>query len=119
MSQHSPISSTRGFRVDVYQKEDVTVVECHGKLTVENTPLLKSEAKSVMGPKKRLVLDLKQVPFMDSSGLGTIVGLYVSARTSRCEFALVNANPQIRELLGISNLLLLFESAGRHGGKYI
>ena len=56
---------------------------------------------------------------MDSSGLGTIVGLYVSARTSRCEFTLVNANPQIRELLGISNLLLLFESAGRHGGKYI
>ncbi len=117
MSQHSPISSTRGFRVHIYQREDTTVVECHGKLTVENAPLLKSEAKSMIGPKKRIVLDLKEVPLMDSSGLGTIVGLYVSARTSRCEFKLVNANQQIRELLGISNLLLLFESTGRHGGR--
>jgi anti-sigma B factor antagonist len=119
MTQHSPISSTRGFRVHSYQKEDATVVECHGKLTVENAPLLKSEAKSMIGPKKRIVLDLKEVPFMDSAGLGTIVGLYVSASTSRCEFSMVNASQQIRELLGISNLLLLFESAGRHGGKMI
>jgi anti-anti-sigma factor len=119
MSQNSPISSTRGFRVHIYQSEDAMVVECHGKLTVENAPLLKSEARSIMGGKKRIVLDLKEVPFMDSAGLGTIVGLYVSARTSRCEFKLVNANQQIRELLGISNLLLLFESTGRHGGKLL
>ena len=119
MPQDSPISSTRGFRVHIYENEGATVVECHGKLTVENAPLLKSEAKSVMGAKKRIVLDLKEVPFLDSSGLGTIVGLYVSARTSRCEFKMVNANQQIRELLGISNLLLLFESTGRHGGKLL
>jgi anti-sigma B factor antagonist len=119
MSQHSPISSTRGFRVYSYQRGDSTVVECHGKLTVENAPLLKSELKSVIGKKERIVLDLKEVPMMDSSGLGTIVGLYVSAKTSRCEFSMVNANQQIRELLGISNLLLLFETAGRHGGKLL
>jgi anti-sigma B factor antagonist len=119
MPQDSPISSTRGFRVHIYQSEDATVVECHGKLTVENAPLLKSEARSVIGQKKRLVLDLKEVPFMDSSGLGTLAGLYVSARTSRCEFRLLHANAQIRELLGISNLLLLFETAGRHGGRWV
>jgi hypothetical protein len=45
------------------------------------------------------------------------MGLYVSARTNRCAFGLINANKQIRELLGISNLLSLFEAAGRHGGK--
>jgi len=56
---------------------------------------------------------------MDSSGLGTIVGLYVSARTRRCAFELMNANRQIRELFGISNLLSLFEAAGRHGGKML
>jgi anti-anti-sigma factor len=86
---------------------------------VENTPLLRSEMKSIMEQKKRIVLDLKEVPFMDSSGLGTLVGLYVSAKTSRCEFQMVNANQQIRELLKISNLLLLFESTGRHGGKWM
>jgi anti-anti-sigma factor len=119
MSQHSPISSTRGFRVANHRKEDTTVVECHGKLTVENAPLLRSEMKSIMEQQKRIVLDLKEVPFMDSAGLGTLVGLYVSAKTHRCEFRMVNANQQILDLLKISNLLLLFESAGRHGGKWM
>jgi anti-anti-sigma factor len=119
MAQHSPISSTRGFRVANRLKEDTTVVECHGKLTVENAPLLRSEMKLIMEQQKRIVLDLKEVPFMDSAGLGTLVGIYVSAKTHRCEFKLVNANQQILELLRISNLLLLFESAGRHGGKWM
>ena len=119
MQQSSPISSTRGFRVQCIEGNVSIVVECHGKLTAENAPLLKSEVKSLIGQKKRIVLDLKNVPLIDSSGLGTIAGLYVSARTGRCEFALINANEQIRELLGISNLLKLFEAAGRHGGRIV
>ncbi len=117
MSQDLPSSSTRGFRVHSYSSEGVTVVECHGKLTSENAPLLKAEVRGMIGSHKRILLDLKEVPMMDSSGLGTLMGLYVSARTNWCAFGLINANKQIRELLGISNLLSLFEAAGRHGGK--
>jgi len=95
------------------------VVECHGKLTAENAPLLRSEVRNMIPNQKRIILDLKEVPLMDSAGLGTIMGLYVSARTRRCAFELMNANQQIRELLGISNLLSLFEAAGRHGGKML
>jgi anti-sigma B factor antagonist len=119
MSHSWPIDSTRGFRVHCYQTEDATVVECHGKLTHENAPLLRSETKNLMGQKKRIVLDLKEVPMVDSSGLGTIAGLYVSARTRGQIFELVNANRQIRELFGISKLLTLFEAAGRYGGKIV
>ncbi len=95
------------------------MVECHGKLTAENAPLLRSEVRNMIPNQKRIILDLKEVPLMDSAGLGTIMGLYVSARTRRCAFELMNANQQIRELLGISNLLSLFEAAGRHGGKML
>lgn len=119
MSESWPIDSTRGFRVHFYETEDAIVVECYGRLTNENAPLLRSEAKSVMGQKKRMVLDLKEVPMMDSSGLGTIVGLYVSARTKGNIFELVNANKQIQALFGISKLLTLFEAAGRYGGKIV
>ncbi len=100
-----------------YETEDATFVECFGKLTAENVPLLNSEAKSRMGRKKRMVLDLREVPMIDSSGLGTIMGLYASAITKGSKLELVNANQQIRELLGISKLLLLFEPVGRHGGR--
>jgi anti-anti-sigma factor len=117
MSHDSAYRSTRGFRIHSYLQEGATVVECHGKLTAENAPLLKSEVRNMIPNQKRIILDLKEVPLMDSAGLGTIVGLYVSARTRRCAFELINANQQIRELFGISNLLSLFEAVGRQGGK--
>lgn len=119
MTKNLEYGSARGFRVHSYSREDATVMECHGKLTAENAPLLKSEVREMIPNQKRIILDLKEVPLMDSSGLGTIVGLYVSARTRRCALELMNANQQIRELFGISNLLSLFEPAGRHGGKMI
>ncbi|MFI5057878.1 MAG: STAS domain-containing protein [Candidatus Acidiferrales bacterium] len=117
MTKDLAYRSARGFRVNSYAQEGATVVECHGKLTAENAPLLKSEVREMIPNQKRIILDLKEVPLMDSSGLGTIVGLFVSARTRRCSLELINANKQIRELFGISNLLSLFEAAGRHGGK--
>src|SRR4029077_4577630 len=86
MSQDSPSSSTRGFRVHSYSSEGATVVECHGKLTSENAPLLKAEVRGMIRAHARVLLDLKEVPLMDSSGLGTVMGLYVSARTNRCAF---------------------------------
>ena len=119
MTEDSAYRSARGFRVESHAQADCTVVECHGKLTAENAPLLKSEVKVIIPNQKRIILDLKEVPLMDSSGLGTIVGLYVAARTRRCSLELINANKQIRELFGISNLLSIFEPAGRHGGKMI
>jgi anti-sigma B factor antagonist len=117
MTDESPISLTRGFRVECSPRKNSTIVSCHGRLTSENAPLLKSEVKNLFPSAKRIVVDLKDVPSMDSAGLGALAALYVSARTRGCPFVLVNANAQIRELLGISNLLLLFEAAGRHGRK--
>ncbi len=117
MTKDPAYGSARGFRVHSFAREDTTVVECHGKLTVENTALLKNEVRELIPNRKRIILDLKEVPLMDSSGLGTLVSLYVSARTRRCALELINANQQIRELFGISNLLSLFEPAGRHGGR--
>jgi anti-anti-sigma factor len=119
LTKDSAYGSTRGFRLHSYAREDATMVECHGKLTVENAPLLKSAVREMIPNHRRIILDLKEVPLMDSSGLGTIVGLYVSARTRRCAVELMNANQQIRELFGISNLLSLFEPAGRHGGRMV
>jgi anti-anti-sigma factor len=117
LTKDSAYGSTRGFRLHSYAREDATVMECHGKLTAENAPLLKREVREMIPNHRRIILDLKEVPLMDSSGLGTIVGLYVSARTRRCALELMNANQLIRELFGISNLLSLFEPAGRHGGR--
>jgi len=99
--------------------EDLLVAECHGKLTFENTPALKEAIQDKIRGRKRIVIDLKEVPTLDSSGLGSIVGLYVSARTRSCQLEVVNASRQIRDLFAMTNLLSLFEPAGRHNSKSI
>jgi anti-anti-sigma factor len=117
MSNEQPGSSTRGFRVEVYEAEGKLVVACHGSLTFENSPLLKEEVRGKIPQHKKIMLDLKEVPRMDSSGLGAVVGLYVSARTRGCKLELVNANQAVRDLFSMTNLLLLFEEMGRSRGK--
>jgi len=110
-------SSARGFRVQRKELEECSVVECFGRLTSENVPMLKEEMREACGRKGRILLDLKEVPMMDSSGLGALVALHVSARTRGCRLEVVNASKQILELFSMTNVLSLFEAAGRCGGR--
>ena len=111
------VSTARGFRVRRKESEDCTVVECFGRLTSENVPLLKDAMREACERKVRIVLDLREVPMMDSSGLGAVVTLHVSARRRGCNLEVVNASKQILELFSVTNLLSLFEAAGRCGGR--
>jgi anti-anti-sigma factor len=54
---------------------------------------------------------------MDSSGLGALVGLYISAKSAKCEFQLHNLSPRIRDLLSLANVLSVFEECGRTGTR--
>jgi anti-sigma B factor antagonist len=110
-------NSARGFRVQRSELEDCTVVECFGRLTSENVPLLKDSMCEACERKVRIVLDLKEVPMMDSSGLGAVVTLHVSARTRGRRLEVVNASKQILELFSVMNVLSLFEATGRCGGR--
>jgi anti-anti-sigma factor len=117
MTENNVASSARGFRVHRRELEDGSVVECFGRLTSENVPLLKDAMREACERKGRIVLDLKEVPMMDSSGLGAVVTLHVSARTRGCRLEVVNASKQILELFSITNVLSLFEATGRCGGR--
>ncbi len=115
MEGSSAASSARGFLVQRRDSEDCTVMECFGRLTSENVPLLKDAMREACERKVRIVLDLKEVPMMDSSGLGAVVTLHVSARTRGCRLEVVNASKQILELFSMTNVLSLFEATGRCG----
>jgi anti-sigma B factor antagonist len=117
MHRNDAWSSARGFHAERTDQEDGCVVKCFGRLTSENVPLLKETMREAFAKKGRIILDLKEVPMMDSSGLGAVVTLHVSARTRGCRLEVVNASKQIIELFSITNVLSLFEPAGRHGGR--
>jgi anti-sigma B factor antagonist len=101
--------------LNIHVEVGAAIVKCSGRLIAESSGMLKSQVKSMIPREKRIVLDLTDLAGMDSSGLGTIVGLYVSARNGKCELQLVNLSAKVRELLGLSNLLGVFGDCGKYG----
>ena len=109
-----PISAS-GFSMRTETCDGVTMVFCAGRLTSEHSETLKKCGRSLVPQAKRLVLDFAEIVRMDSSGLGALVGIYVSAKKANCEFLLINYNNSIKDLLGITNVLSMFEDCARSG----
>ena len=90
-------------------------VRVHGKLVAGVGDLLYQPVSKLLPQYTRVVLDLSELTRMDSMGLGTLVRLYVSARSAGCSLELINLGKQIRLLLGTAHLLTAFKVAGEHG----
>ena len=84
---------------------DNTLIKCHGSIVSETAGELKQLVKPMIPKRRRIVLDLTGVNFVDSSGLGTLVGLKVSAGSAAyCTLEFVNFSPHLKELLKITKL---------------
>jgi anti-sigma B factor antagonist len=103
-----------GMKLRICKQEEATLVVCSGWLTASVKEEFKAEIHCLIPETKRLVLDLSNVAFMDSSGLGALVGLYVTARRAGAELQLINLSQRVRELLGMTNLLSIFETCGQY-----
>lgn len=110
----APASPT-GLHLYAYQWDKVTVVECTGRLTIEHSDELKSRVRALIPDAKGVILDLRGVGRMDSAGLGALVALYISAKKANCDFMVANYNQSIKALLGLTNLLSVFESCAQSG----
>lgn len=91
---------------------DSTIVRCTGKLVATTTGVLQSEIRELLPRSKRVVLDLTDLGYMDSSGLGSIIGLYVSAKSAGSKLEVINLSQRVRHLFSITNVLSLFETCG-------
>jgi anti-anti-sigma factor len=105
-----------GLTLDIERTGTTVVVRCHGKL-LAGDEILYNTVKQLLPDSKRIVLDLTDLTRMDSMGLGTLVRLYVSARSSGCTLELMNLGKQVRLLLGTAHLLSAFTIVGEHGIK--
>jgi anti-sigma B factor antagonist len=101
--------------LEIERKDSEAVVTCHGKLVADGCSTLYATVHPLIGEYKRIVLDLTDLAYMDSMGIGTLVGLYVSAKSRGCELPLINLGKRVRELLGLTHLLSVFTVIGEHG----
>ena len=90
---------------------EVTTLRCHGRLINQTAGEVKDIVKPLIPQGGTIVIDLNDVTFLDSLGLGTLVGLKVSAiNEGYCTLKLVNLRPRVQELLKLTNLTKLFAS---------
>lgn len=102
-----------------YFPEHVVVVLCHGRLVSGATDVLSATVRELIPECKRIVLDLADVQHTDSLGLGTLVRLYVAARSAGCSLELMHLSKQVRHLLGLTNLFEVFTVIGESGIKFM
>jgi len=106
----------RIFTLDIDQS-GTPIVKCHGRLVSGVSNLLYVEVSRLIPGHKRIVLDLTDLTHMDSMGIGTLVRLYVSARSGGCDLELLNLGKQIQQLLIRTNLLSVFTIIGEENIK--
>lgn len=91
---------------------DVTILDLKGKMTLgEGDELLKDRINSLVGQgKKKLLLNLEGVPYIDSAGLGEVVRTYTTVSRQGGKLKLLNLTKRIQDLLSITKLLTVFET---------
>jgi len=103
--------------LEIDRAGNAAVVRCRGKLVVGVNDFLYIKVSQLIPDTKRIVLDLTDLTLVDSTGLGTLVRLYLSAKSAGCNLELTKLGKQIRRLLGVSNLLSVFTIIGEHNIK--
>ena len=96
----------------VYEKDGVTVLELKGTITLGSGDVnMRDKIKELLGQgHKQIVIDLGEVSFMDSTGLGELVAAYTTARHQQATLKLSNLTKKIKDLLSITQLAAVFES---------
>src|SRR5579864_4541817 len=90
---------------------DVLVIQCHGRIVVgKEVFTLHSYVGDSFVKYSDVVLQLEQVEFVDSSGLGALVRLMQAARSKGGDLKLSGLPPQLRKTLQMTNLLSQFEA---------
>ena len=89
----------------------VTVLQLAGRVTLgDESSQLRTKIKDLLAQgKKRLVLDLGNVSYIDSAGLGTLVAGYTSAQSQGANIKLANLTKRFNEQLNITKLVTVFE----------
>jgi anti-sigma B factor antagonist len=103
-----PEESEKVLTFEIEREGDKAVVKCHGRLVAGTTEELNQEVKSLLPQTKLIVVDLAELTYVDSTGLGALVRLHASARKVGCEFKLLHLGKQLRNVLKLTNLLSVF-----------
>jgi anti-sigma B factor antagonist len=90
----------------------VSILDLSGKIVLgEGDGQVKERIKDLLSDgQRRILLNLAEVNYIDSAGLGTLIGSYTTAKRDGGSLKLVNLTKRIRDLLAITKLITVFET---------
>jgi anti-sigma B factor antagonist len=93
---------------------DTTLVECSGRIVLgDESANFRHLVEDLLTECKQIVLDLGEVTYIDSTGLGVLVGLLNSAQKGGGNIKLAQLKPRLIDVLGVTKLMTLFETFDR------
>jgi anti-sigma B factor antagonist len=105
--------------IEKYQKNAETIVFVGGEIDAYTAPKLKEELFALAeGQNRSIIVSLKDVSYLDSTGLGVFIGLFKQIETNNGELKLINLSDRLKrlfEITGLNNIISI--STKSEGGK--
>jgi anti-sigma B factor antagonist len=97
-------------QVDVSKEGDIVVVAVEGDLDASTSPDLRAKFEEFIGQGENLyVIDLAEVPFMDSSGIAALVNLFKRVRIGAGDVRLCSLREEIMKIFRLTRLDRVFD----------
>ncbi len=98
--------------IDTRSVNGVTIVDLHGRVTIgEGSRVIREKIRELLeNGNKDILLNLGDVSYVDSAGIGELVSSYTTVTNQGGQFKLLHLTKKIRELLAITKLLTVFDS---------
>ena len=90
---------------------DIKILDCSGRITLgEGTMVVRNAVRELLKDNdKKIILNLAEVNYIDSSGIGELVSTYTTVTSNGGQLKLLGLTKKIHELLAITKLLTVFE----------
>ncbi|HEV8048376.1 MAG TPA: STAS domain-containing protein [Terriglobales bacterium] len=93
------------------QVDGVSIVDCSGRITLgEGSVILRDTVRELLSKgQKKILLNLGEVSYIDSSGIGELVSAFTTVRNQGGELKLLNLTKKVHDLLQITKLYTVFD----------
>ena len=104
-----PVIRAAQLKLEAEKEPSETTVRATGRITTSSSATLEKTLRDLIPEGNRIVLDLSNVDYIDSAGLGALVSVFMHAKRTNCAMKIANPKQRIRDLFNRSGLASVFE----------
>lgn len=88
----------------------IDVIELHENINLYSTPSIKKFLRSLLNsPDRKIIISMEKVIYIDSTGIGMLVGLFFESKQKNIQIRLTNLSTDARRILTVTKLLESYE----------